>query len=139
MYPEEIYGPCRQELVDMNVESLETPEAVDEVLGSDKGTVLVVVNSVCGCAAGQARPAVRMALENQNLPDRKVTVFAGVDREATNRAREYMKGYTPSSPSIGLFKDGKQVLMIERYMIESRPPSMIAEALKDSFDTYCAN
>jgi putative YphP/YqiW family bacilliredoxin len=139
MYPEEIYMPCRQELTEIGVESLETPEAVDDVLGKKEGTVLVVVNSVCGCAAGQARPAVRMALENDVVPDRNTTVFAGVDPDATRRAREYMQGYAPSSPSIALFKDGKQVLMIERHMIENRPPIMVADALKDSFNTYCRN
>jgi putative YphP/YqiW family bacilliredoxin len=137
MYPDEIVIPCRSELTNVGVESLESAEAVDDALGKKEGTVLVVVNSVCGCAAGQCRPAVRMALENETLPTRSTTVFAGVDREATQRAREYMVGYAPSSPAIALFKDGKQVMMIERNMIENRPAEMIAGALKDSFDTYC--
>jgi bacilliredoxin len=137
MYAEDVIVPCRAELTEVGVESLESSEAVERVLSNSKGTVMVVVNSVCGCAAGQARPAVRKALENNTVPDQKVTVFAGVDREATKKAREFMKGYAPSSPSIALFKDGKQVLMIERHMIEGRPPQMIVEALKDSFNTYC--
>ncbi len=135
MYPDEIVIPCRNELTSAGVESLETAEAVDEALKD--GTVLVVVNSVCGCAAGQCRPAVRMALENETLPTRSTTVFAGVDREATQRVREHMVGYAPSSPAIALFKDGKQVMMIERNLIENRPAEMIASAIKESFDTYC--
>ncbi|MCP5053942.1 MAG: BrxA/BrxB family bacilliredoxin [bacterium] len=138
MYPDEIVIPCRSELTNIGVESLESANAVDDVLGKNEGSVLVVVNSVCGCAAGQCRPAVRMALENGAVPDRKTTVFAGVDSEATQRAREYMIGYAPSSPAIALFKDGKQVMMIERHMIEGRPPEMLAAAMKDSFDTHCS-
>jgi len=137
MYSAEIVDPCRKELTDAGFSSLETAEEVDEVLSRKEGTVLVIVNSVCGCAAGSARPGIRLAMENENLPDLKTTVFAGVDKEATARAREHMAGYSPSSPAIALFKDGKQVLMIERQVIEGRNPEMIAAALKDSFDTYC--
>jgi len=104
----------------------------------DKGTVLVFVNSVCGCAAGAARPALRMALQNQVLPDRMVSVFAGQDREATEQARGYFHGFPPSSPQIALMRDGKVVHMIPRHHIEGRTPQMIAENLQDAFNTYCA-
>ena len=105
---------------------------------AESGTTLVFVNSVCGCAAGGARPALRMALGHANLPDRVVTVFAGQDRDATQRAREYFLGFPPSSPQIALMRDGKVVHMIQRHHIEGRSPEMIAENLKDAFDTYCA-
>lgn len=138
MYPEELVTPCRKELTDLGAQDLRSAAAVDELMNaSRKGTTLLVVNSVCGCAAGGARPAVRMALENTKKPDRIGTVFAGVDTEATARAREYFAGYPPSSPSMGLFKDGELVLMIERSMIEGRYPQQIAAALADAFDTYC--
>ena len=139
MYPEEIVIPCRNELTDLGVTELRHPSDVDAKLKDHKGTTLVVVNSVCGCAAGSARPAVRLALQHTQKPDDTVTVFAGVDTDATNRAREYMPGVPPSSPSMALFKDGELVLMIERYMIEGRYPEQIADALKDAFDNHCAN
>ena len=109
MYPEEIVKPCREELTSIGVSELLTENDVDTVLGDKTGTTLVVVNSVCGCAAGGARPAVRLALQSPVLPDRLTTVFAGVDREATDRARSYMVGYPSSSPSVALFKDGTGV------------------------------
>ena len=139
MYPEEIVTPCRNELLELGVEEMLTIEDVDKTLKQDSGTTLVVVNSVCGCAAGSARPAVKLALQHDVKPDVVASVFAGVDTEATNKAREYMPGVQPSSPSMALFKNGELVLMIERYMIEGRYPEQIAAALKDAFDSYCRN
>jgi putative YphP/YqiW family bacilliredoxin len=126
-------------LIDLGVTELRSAADVDAMLKDHEGTTLLVVNSVCGCAAGSARPAVRIALQHNTRPNKVVTVFAGVDTEATNRAREYMPGIPPSSPSMALFKDGELVLMIERYMIEGRYPEQIADALKDAFDTHCGN
>lgn len=139
MYPEEIVAPCRSELTDIGVKELRSAEEVDAELKDHKGTTFLIVNSVCGCAAGSARPAIRLAKENQIQPDRMVTVFAGVDSEATARAREYMIGYAPSSPSLALFKDGELVFMVERFMIEGRYPEQIAAALKDAFNFHCGN
>jgi putative YphP/YqiW family bacilliredoxin len=130
--------PMRQELVRLGVEDLRTAEAVDAVLAPRKGTVLVIVNSVCGCAAGGARPAVAKSLTHETLPDRVVTVFAGVDREAVSQARSYFKGYNPSSPCIGLIKDGEVVFMLERSNIEGRTADQIAADLTDAFDRFCA-
>jgi putative YphP/YqiW family bacilliredoxin len=138
MYDEMIVSPMRQELTRVGVQEARTPQEVDAVLGEKKGTVLVVVNSVCGCAAGNARPAVAMALEHDVKPDKMITVFAGNDREATARAREYMVGYRPSSPSIALFRDGELVKMIERWQIEGRQPFDIAAELTTAFDQFCA-
>jgi putative YphP/YqiW family bacilliredoxin len=137
MYDEMIVGPMRQELTRLGIEEARTVEQVDAVLGEKKGTVLVVVNSVCGCAAGMARPAVAMAVEHDVLPDRMITVFAGNDREATARAREYFVGYRPSSPSIALVKDGQVVKMLERWQIEGREAHDIATELTAAFDEYC--
>ncbi len=137
MYPPELVAPMSRELNDVGVQSLTTAEDVDAVLGKDEGTVLVVVNSVCGCAAANARPGARLALENEKVPAKLVTVFAGVDREATERAREFMLPYPPSSPSIALFKDGKLVHFIERHHIEGRAAEIIAANLKMAFDKYC--
>jgi len=137
MYPPELVAPMSRELNDVGVQSLTTPEEVDAVLGKDEGTVMVVVNSVCGCAAANARPGARMALQNEKVPEKMVTVFAGVDREATERAREFMLPYPPSSPSIALFKDGKLVHFIERHHIEGRAAEIIAANLKMAFDKYC--
>jgi putative YphP/YqiW family bacilliredoxin len=137
MYDEMIVGPMRQELTRLGIEEARTVEEVDAVLGEKKGTVLVVVNSVCGCAAGMARPAVAMAVEHDVLPDRMITVFAGNDREATARAREYFVGYRPSSPSIALVKDGQVVKMFERWQIEGREAHDIAAELTTAFDEYC--
>ncbi|MGZ8869087.1 MAG: BrxA/BrxB family bacilliredoxin [Thermoanaerobaculia bacterium] len=138
MYDEMMVGPMRQELTRLGIQETRSAADVDAVLGSKKGTVLVVVNSVCGCAAGNARPAVAMALEHNTLPDKMITVFAGNDRDATTRAREYMTGYRPSSPSIALFRDGEVVKMLERYQIEGRQAHDLAAELTAAFDQYCA-
>ena len=138
MYDEMIVGPMRQELTRLGIQETRTAEEVDAILGEKKGTVLVVVNSVCGCAAGMARPAVAMALENDVKPDRMITVFAGNDREATQRAREYFVGYRPSSPSIALLKDGQVVKMLERWQIEGRHAHDIAAELSAAFNEHCA-
>ncbi|HLQ22903.1 MAG TPA: BrxA/BrxB family bacilliredoxin, partial [Gemmatimonadales bacterium] len=111
---------------------------VEAVLGAQSGTVLVVVNSICGCAAGSARPGVMLALQHSVIPDRNVTVFAGVDRDAVNRAREYMAGYPPSSPSMGLFKDGRQVFMLQRTDLQQMTDDQVAAALRKAFDEHCA-
>lgn len=138
MYDEMIVEPMRRELTRLGIEETRTAADVDAVLGSRQGTVLVVVNSVCGCAAGNARPAVAMAVEHETRPDRMITVFAGNDREATQRAREYFVGYRPSSPAIALIKDGQVVKMLERYQIEGRAAHDIARELVSAFDEHCA-
>lgn len=137
MYPAEIVAPMTRDLTTVGFETLESPEQVINVLEDQKGTALLVVNSVCGCAAAMARPGVKMALQNEKQPDKLYTVFAGVDREATEKAREYLLPYPPSSPSIALFKDGKLVHFIERHHIEGRSAAMIAENLKAAFNEYC--
>jgi putative YphP/YqiW family bacilliredoxin len=137
MYDPAFVQPMREELTRLGVTELTTPEAVDATLKDAPGTVLVVVNSICGCSAGGARPAVAMALQHQKLPNQVVTVFAGQDKEATDRARSYFQGYPPSSPSIGLLKDGKLVHMIERSDIEGRPPADIAYDLVSAFERHC--
>lgn len=137
LYDPTLTQPMRDELTRIGVQELRTPEEVDAAMAAP-GTTLVFVNSVCGCAAGGARPALRLALGHGTLPDHVVTVFAGQDREATQRAREFFLGYPPSSPQIALMRDGKVVHMIQRHHIEGRSPEMIAENLKDAFDTYCA-
>ena len=137
LYPPEITEPCRMDLVNAGVTELRTPADVDMVLKNAQGTALVVVNSVCGCAAGMARPGVKLALQHTKKPDKITTVFAGVDREATERARQYIIGIPPSSPSIALFKDGKPVYVMERYQIEGRSPQEIAYDLVEAFDEYC--
>ena len=136
MYPEAIVKPMKSELTSVGFEELATSDAVDSAVSS-KGTVLVVVNSVCGCAAGAARPGVKLAIHNAKHPDKLTTVFAGVDTEATAQARKHFLPYPPSSPSIALFKDGKLVHFIERHHIEGRPAEMIAENLKMAFEQYC--
>jgi len=139
MYDERIVGPMREELTRLGIQETRTVQEVDAVLGEKKGTVLVVVNSVCGCAAGMARPAVAMALEHDVRPDKMITVFAGNDRDATARVREkYLAGYRPSSPSIALFRDGQLVKMVERWQIEGREAHDIAVDLVAAFDQYCA-
>jgi putative YphP/YqiW family bacilliredoxin len=139
MYDENIVGPMREELTRLGIQETRTAQDVDAVLGEKRGTVLVVVNSVCGCAAGMARPAVAMALEHDVRPDKMITVFAGNDREATARVREkYLAGYRPSSPSIALFRDGQLVKMVERWQIEGREAHDIAIDLVSAFDQYCA-
>lgn len=137
MYPEELVQPMRAELTQIGFEELRTPTEVDERL-AEKGMTLVVVNSICGCAARMARPAVRMALQEATAkPEHLATVFAGQDREATDRARSYFTGYPPSSPSIGLLRDGQLVFMLERWQIEGRPASDIADDLKAALDEHC--
>lgn len=138
MYDPRVVQPMREELVRLGAKELLTPEDVDEALGENAtGTTLLVVNSVCGCAAANARPAVAIALGHDVQPDRVVTVFAGQDREATERARSYMPGYRPSSPSIGLFRDGEHVFMLERHQIEGRDAASIAADLRDAYDKHC--
>jgi putative YphP/YqiW family bacilliredoxin len=137
-YPEIMIRPMREELTRLGVEELRTPETVDETIQNTEGTIMVVVNSICGCAAGKARPGVALALQHSVRPDRVATVFAGADIEATERARSYFTGYPPSSPSVALLKDGKLVYMMERYQIEGKNPSQIARELTRAFDDYCS-
>lgn len=137
MYPEEMVRPMRKELTRIGFRELRTPDEVDAVLGGSKGTVLVVVNSICGCAAGKARPALALALEHPLRPEVLATVFAGQDAEATALARSYFTGYGPSSPSIALLCDAKLVFMLERRDIEGRDPYSIAEDLTGAFDRFC--
>ena len=137
MYPAHLVAPMAEDLTAHGFEGLETPAAVDAAMENQEGTMLLVVNSVCGCAAANARPGAKMALQHDKTPDRAMTVFAGVDREATARAREFLLPYPPSSPSIALFKDGKLVHFIERHSIEGRSAQVIAENLKMAFDRYC--
>lgn len=139
MYPEEFVAPMREELTRIGFREMRTSAEVDSVLGGAQGTALLVVNSICGCAAGKARPAVALALENQERPDLLTTVFAGQDTDATARARSYITGYGPSSPSIALLKDRKTVFMLERSQIEGRPAEAIAEDLVAAFNTFCAH
>ena len=136
MYPAELVKPMREDLTNVGFEELHTTEAVDQAIAKE-GTTLVVVNSVCGCAAANATPGARMSLENAKRPDNLVTVFAGVDKEATNKAREYMIPFPPSSPSMALFKDGELVHMLERHHIEGRPAELIAENLMDAYNEHC--
>ena len=136
MYPAELVKPMREDLTRVGFEELHTPEAVDAALAKE-GTTLVVVNSVCGCAAANARPGARMSLQNAKRPDHIVTVFAGVDKDAVAQARQHMVPFPPSSPSMALFKDGELVHMLERHHIEGRPAELIAENLIDAFNEYC--
>lgn len=138
MYDDRIVDPMRAELAQLGIQETKTAEEVESVLGPRQGTVLVVVNSVCGCAAGNARPAVELAVEHSVLPDKMITVFAGNDKEATAHARSYFAGYRPSSPSIALLRDGEVVKMLERHNIEGRQPHDIARELTNAFDQYCA-
>ena len=137
MYPEEQVKPMREELTSIGFQELKSANDVDDVMGKNDGTTFLVVNSVCGCAAGNARPGVHMAIKNEALPDRMVTVFAGQDAEATAKARSYMAGYPPSSPSMALFRDGQLVHMIPRHEIEGRLPQQIADELKGAFNSFC--
>ena len=130
-------APMREELTRFGVQELRTAREVDDALTQTPGTVMVVVNSVCGCAAGKARPGVALALEHAVKPDLVATVFAGADTEATERARSYFTGYPPSSPSVALFKGGKLVYMIERHQIENQEAGAIAAQLTAAFDTHC--
>jgi putative YphP/YqiW family bacilliredoxin len=138
MYDERFVTPMREELTRLGVQELRTPDEVDAKLKDSKGTTLVVVNSICGCAARMARPAVAMALQHPTKPDHLTTVFAGQDADATNRARGYFTGYPPSSPQIALMKDGEVVFMLERWQIEGRSADAIAEDLISAFDEHCA-
>jgi putative YphP/YqiW family bacilliredoxin len=139
MYPEHLLMPMREELTRLGIEELRTASDVDARLANHAGTTLVVVNSVCGCAARNARPAVAMAMAHAVTPDRNTTVFAGQDTEATARAREYFTGYRPSSPSIALMKDGAVAFMLERHQIEGRSAHDIADDLVQAFDRYCSD
>src|SRR2546430_2168393 len=137
MYPEIMVSPMREELTYLGIEELRTADEVDRAL-MHSGTTMVVVNSICGCAAGRMRPAVRLALQHSTQPDKIVTVFAGQDKEATDRARAYFTGYPPSSPSIGILRDGKLVYMMQRSDIEMSGPGQIAGALTQAFEKHCA-
>ncbi|MGB0527961.1 MAG: BrxA/BrxB family bacilliredoxin [Flavobacteriaceae bacterium] len=137
MYPEDLVTPMRQDLTMAGFNELFTADEVEQALAKE-GTTLVVVNSVCGCAAANARPAAKLSLRNEKNPDQLITVFAGVDFEAVNKAREMMVPFPPSSPSMALFKDGELVHMIERHHIEGRPAEMIAENLMSAYDEFCS-
>ena len=136
-YPEMMVRPMREDLVRVGFTELRTPADVDAVLGSEKRTTLVAVNSVCGCAAAMMRPAVYLSLQGDRKPEVLTTVFAGQDLEATDRAREYVVGYPPSSPSVALFKDGELVYFMERHQIEGRHPEDIAADLKEAYSRFC--
>ena len=136
-YPEFFVAPMRQELTRLGVEELRTPEEVDAAIAATPGVLMIVVNSVCGCAAGKARPGIALALQHLGRPDRVATVFAGADVEATDRARAYFTGYRPSSPSVALFKDGELAFMLERAEIENRTADQIADVLIAAFDRVC--
>ena len=136
MYPAELVKPMREDLTKVGFEELHTAEAVDSAIAKE-GTTLVVVNSVCGCAAANARPGARMSLQNAKHPNHIVTVFAGVDKEAVDAARAHMVPFPPSSPSIALFKDGELVHMLERHHIEGRPAELISENLIVAYNEYC--
>ncbi|WP_452599244.1 BrxA/BrxB family bacilliredoxin [Pontimicrobium sp. MEBiC01747] len=136
MYPAELVKPMREDLTNVGFQELHTADAVDAAIAKE-GTTLVVVNSVCGCAAANARPGAIMSTKNAKSPNNLVTVFAGVDREATDKARAHMVPFPPSSPSIALFKDGQLVHMLERHHIEGRPAELIAENLKDAYNEHC--
>jgi putative YphP/YqiW family bacilliredoxin len=138
LYPDEFVRPMREELTRIGFSELRTAEQVDATLQQEKRTVLVVVNSICGCAAGKARPAIAKALRNQARPELLTTVFAGQDTQATARARSYFTGYGPSSPSIALLRDGKVAFMLERHNIEGRDADAIANDLVQAFDRFCA-
>ncbi len=136
MYPADLVKPMREDLTSIGFEELHTVEAVHEAMKKE-GTTLMVVNSVCGCAAANARPGARLSLQNSKKPDNLFTVFAGVDKDATTQARDYMVPFPPSSPSMALFKDGELVHMLERHHIEGRPAEMIAENLIDAYNEFC--
>jgi putative YphP/YqiW family bacilliredoxin len=138
MYPEIMLIPMREELTRLGVQELRTAEEVDRAIVNQPGTTMMIVNSICGCAAGRMRPAVRIALQNSARPEKMFTVFAGQDQQATERARSYFTGYPPSSPSIALLRDGKLVHMMQRSDIEHREAADIAAELKKAFDGFCA-
>ena len=137
MYPEIMLVPMREELTKAGIEEARTPEAVDRAV-QQPGTTMVVVNSVCGCAAGKMRPGVRLALKNSVVPDRAITVFAGQDREATERARSYFENNPPTSPAVAILRDGKLVYLMQRFVIENNPPQAIAQELSRAFNEFCA-
>lgn len=137
-YSEILIKPMREDLTNIGVEETRTPAEVEDAIKNTKGTLLVVVNSVCGCAAGRARPGVAMALQNEARPDRSITVFAGADIEATATARAHFAPYPPSSPQVALFKDGQLVYMLERHQIENKFADQIADELSKAFDHFCA-
>jgi putative YphP/YqiW family bacilliredoxin len=137
MYPEMMIAPMREELTRLGIQETRTAAELEQV-AQQPGTTMVVVNSICGCAAGKMRPGVAMALESETKPDRVVTVFAGQDRDATEAARKYFTGFPPSSPSIGILRDGKLVYMMQRSDIEVRPAPAIAQELVRAFNTHCA-
>jgi putative YphP/YqiW family bacilliredoxin len=139
MYPEIMVIPMREELTRLGIQELRSAEEVDRALAEPSGATMVIVNSICGCAAGRMRPAVRAALQHLSRPDKVFTVFAGQDHEATERARSYFTGYPPSSPSLALLRDGKLVYMMQRSDIEHREAVDIANELKRVFDQHCAN
>lgn len=136
-YPEMMVAPMREDLVRLGFQELRTPEQVSQAMAAMDGTILLAVNSVCGCAAGAMRPAVMLAMENEMLPDHRLTVFAGQDLEATAEARKHLVGYPPSSPSIAILKDGDVVYMMERFQIEGRSAPQIAEDLRTAFNEHC--
>jgi len=138
-YPESFIGPMRQELTRLGVQELKTGGEVDDVVRHTAGTVMIVVNSMCGCAAGKARPGIALALQHAVKPDIVATVFAGGDIEATDRARSYFTGYPPSSPSVAILRDGKLVFMMERRQIENQGAEAIARNLTDAFDQFCGS
>lgn len=138
MYPEHFVAPMRAELTRFGVEELRTAQQVDDAVTGTSGTLMIVVNSVCGCAAGRARPGVAMALQHPTRPDRVATVFAGADVDATSRARQYFTGVRPSSPSVALMRDGKLVYILERHEIENRSAEQIAAELTAAFDRHCS-
>jgi putative YphP/YqiW family bacilliredoxin len=137
-YSEILIKPMREDLTRIGVEETRTPEQVEQAIKESKGTLLVVVNSVCGCAAGKARPGIAEALRGEVRPDRSITVFAGADIEATAKAREHFAPYPPSSPQVGLFKDGRLVFMLERHQIENRTADQIADELTGAFRQHCS-
>lgn len=138
-YPEIMIRPMREDLTRLGVEEWRTADAVDSAVQNSKGTLMVVVNSICGCAAGKARPGVALALQHDVKPDKVATVFAGADIEATERARSYFTGFGPSSPSIAILKDGELVYMLERFQIEGRDATQIAGELTQAFEKHCAS
>jgi putative YphP/YqiW family bacilliredoxin len=138
-YPEILIKPMREDLTRLGVEEARTPEQVEDAIINTKGTLMVVVNSVCGCAAGKARPGVALALQNSARPDRSITVFAGADIEATATARDHFAPYPPSSPQIALFRSGQLVFMLERHEIENKFAEQIAQELTQAFDRFCTS
>ena len=136
-YPEMMIRPMREELTRVGIEEARTPEHVEQAITQSDGSLMVVVNSICGCAAGKARPGIALALEHEPRPDRAITVFAGADIDATEKARSYFIGYQPSSPSIALLRDGKLVYMMERWQVENSTPYQIADELTAAFDRFC--